>query len=157
MSQNCQIIGGIIHRYAIIVENGVKDKSRGVITRKRNTKTNTEESAIDFVIISSDLLKSLESITIDEERNNVLTSITNTKKGVIRQESDHNSIITKLNIKWEKKKESERIEVFNFKDKERLEKFKEITENTTQLSSISDSKENIHKERRGTLETTSFC
>ena len=157
MSQNGQILGGIIDRYALIVANGVKDKSRGVITRKRNTKTNTEESAIDFVIISSDLLKSLESITIDEERNNVLTSITNTKKGVIRQESDHNSIITKLNIKWEKKKESERIEVFNFKDKERLEKFKEITENTTQLSSISDSKENIHKERGGTLETTSLC
>ena len=127
MSQNGQILAGIIERHALIVANGVKEKLRGVVTQKRKTKKNSEESAIDFAIISSDLLKSLESITIDEERNNVLSSITNTKKGVIRQESIYNSIITKLNIKWEKKKESERIEVFNFKDKEGIKKLTEIT------------------------------
>ena len=58
---------------------------------------------------------------------------THRKKGVVRQESDHNSIVTKFNIKWEMKKQAERVEVFNFKDKQGLVKFKEITVNTTTL------------------------
>ena len=70
MSSNGQISGGIIERHALTVANGIKEKSKGVVTRRRNTKTNSEESVIDFVIISSDLLKSLVSIDIDEERKN---------------------------------------------------------------------------------------
>ena len=68
--------------------------------------------------------------------------------GVIRQDSYFNSNITTLNIKWEKKKESERIEVFNYKDKEGIKKFKEITENTTSLSTIFNSNKSIHKQTK---------
>ena len=116
MSPNGKILAGIIERHALVVANGIKGKSKGVITRHRNTRSNSEESAIDFVIISSDLTNALVSLHIDDERKSVLTSITHTRKGIVKHESDHNSILTQINIKWEKKKEPDRIEVFNFKD-----------------------------------------
>ena len=37
MSPNGRILGGIIERHALIVANGVQEKSHGVITRKRIT------------------------------------------------------------------------------------------------------------------------
>ena len=94
MSPNGRILSGIIERHALTVANGVEEKSHGVITGRRNTKTNIEESVIDLVLLSNDLVQNLVSITIDEEKDHVLASITNTKKGVITHESDHNSIIS---------------------------------------------------------------
>ena len=74
--------------------NGVEEKSHGVITRRRNTNTNIKESLIDLVLLSNDLVQNLVSITIDEEKDHVLASITSSKKGVITNESDHNSSLT---------------------------------------------------------------
>ena len=148
MSSNGLILAGIIERHALIVANGVQAKSEGVITRKRSTVVNTEESVIDFVLISGDMLDLLVSIKIDEERNCVLTSITNSKKGIIKSESDHNSIITSFNIPWENKTDSERIEVFNFRDEKGLEKFKYITDNSTRLSTIFDTEESVEKQTK---------
>ena len=68
------------------------------------------------MIISSDLVQDLVSIIIDEEKDHVLASITNTKKGVVTHESDRNSIITEFSLKWEHKESEERIEIFNLKD-----------------------------------------
>ena len=107
---------------------------------------NIEESVIDFVLISSDLVQKLVSINIDEEKNNVLASVTNTKKGVITHESDHNSIITEFNLTWEHTVEDERIEIFNFKDENGQKKFKQITENTTSLSAIFDTDDSVENQ-----------
>ena len=68
MSPNGKILSGIIERHALTVANGVEEKSHEVITRRRNTKTNIEESVIDLVLISSDLVHNLVSINIDEEK-----------------------------------------------------------------------------------------
>ena len=103
MSSNGRILAGIIERNALCVVNGIKDKAQGVITRKRNTVDRIEESAIDLVLTSWDMVNSIVSIEIDEKKDKVLTSITKTKKGVVRRESDHNSIVTKFNMEWEKK------------------------------------------------------
>ena len=40
---------------------------------------------------------------MDEERQNVLDKIVKTKKGVVKQLSDHNPIITKFNLKWSRR------------------------------------------------------
>ena len=90
MSPNGVILSGIIERHDLIVANGLSQKSSGVITRKRSTVHRTEESVIDFVCISCDLVNSLVSINIDEARQHVLTSITKTGNGTKRHESDHN-------------------------------------------------------------------
>ena len=117
MSSTGLILAGIIERHAFIVANGVQAKSKGVITTKRSTLVKTEKSVIDIVLISGDMLYLLVSIKIDEERNNVLTSISNSKKVIVKSESDHNSIITNFNIPWENKPDQDRIEVFHFRMK----------------------------------------
>ena len=79
MSQNGVILSGILDKQGIIVANGLSQKCTGVITRRRITVIGAEESAIDFVCLSSDTQQDLVSIQIDEERKHVLTSITRTK------------------------------------------------------------------------------
>ena len=59
----------------------------------------------------------LVSIQIYEERKHVLTSIRRTKNGPKIHESNHNTIISKFNLRW-KEKDKQLIEVFNFKDRE---------------------------------------
>ena len=115
-SQNGRILARIIRRHALIVVNGLSDKCCGVVTRKRVTKDSIEESAIDFVITSNDLLESIESLLIDEERKHVLTKYTKNKKGSSKSESDHNMLLTKLKLKWSKKIQKTNLEVFNSKN-----------------------------------------
>ena len=148
ISPNGIILSGIIDRHDLIVANGLSQKSSGVITRKRSTVLRTEESAIDFVCVSSDMQELLVSIQIDEERNHVLTSFTRTKNGPKRHESDHNSIITKFNLEWKGKDKQSKTEVFNFNDKGGQKKFKEMTSDNTTLSSIFESSEDINKQTK---------
>ena len=91
-SSNGKILAGIINRHGLIVTNGLNNKCNGAITRKRETKDSVEESIIDYVLISEDLEKELESITIDEKRNNCLVKIVKTKKGMKKIISDHKSL-----------------------------------------------------------------
>ena len=68
------------------------------------------------------------------KEKNVLTSITTKLKKTVKQESDHNSKITKFDLTWSSEINKERIEIFNFKDKKGQEMFKEMTSNNTKLS-----------------------
>ena len=114
-----------------------------MLTRKRITKYIIEERVIDLVIGSSDMVNQIESVHIDEKNINVLTSITNTKKGVIKKAIYHNSIETRFNIKWDKKQKPQCLEISNFKDQEGHKKFYEITENSIKLSSVFNNKDHI--------------
>ena len=116
-SENGKILAGIIERHGLVLGNSL-DQCEGVITRKRVTKNGTEESVIDFVIMSSDLKREVESIRIDEEREHVLTKIVKTKKGIVKVESDHNTIISRLKLSWNTNVKENRIELFNLKNKE---------------------------------------
>ena len=124
MSPNGKILEGIIQRNALIVANGIKDKSDGVITRERTTINGIERSVIDYVLISADLETHMTRCHVDEQRKCVLTKISKTKQGIKRTESDHNTIITKFNIGVNNNKKVKQIEIFNFKDK-RLKKVQE--------------------------------
>ena len=73
---------------------------RGLITRERTTVDSVEKSIIDFVIVSHDLVPEILSMMIDDDRKYVLTKLTKTKSGLQKKESDHNTIVTKLNVKW---------------------------------------------------------
>ena len=87
----------------------------------------------------------LVSIQIYEERKHVLTSITRTMNGPKIHESDHDTIITKFNLKW-KEKDKQKIEVLNFNDKEGQKKFKEMTSKNTKLSNIFESTKDIKEQ-----------
>ena len=98
-SQNGKLLSEIINKHQLLVTNGITHKVTGSITRRRITSESIEESIIDHLIISMDLIENFDSLIVDEERNHVLTKISKTKKGVIIKESDHNVLISKFNFK----------------------------------------------------------
>ena len=135
-SPNGKILSGIMERHALFVANGVKEKCTGVITRKRSTIEGLEVSAIDFVILSHEMVNNLVSLNIDEVKKFSLTSLTKTKKGTEIKESDHNTLITKFTFNYNKNIKKHNTEIFNFRDKNGQEKFKTLTSTTNKLSSI---------------------
>ena len=96
-----------------------------VIFVKRITINSTEE----IIIVCQEMLLFLKSIKIDE--NNVLTSYSRKKS----TPSDHRSLIGNFNSPWnsQKKMQQFRYEMFNFKDLEGLEKYKEMTSGTVKI------------------------
>ena len=89
------------------------------------------------MLLSSDLVKHIENIHIDDRRQNVLTKIIKSKSGIKYQESDHNIIVTQLNLPWNEKRHKI-IKIFLYNDKEAQKHFKLETTNTTELSKIID-------------------
>ena len=143
MSPNGKILIDIIERHALIVANGT-DKCSGLITRQRSTSKRTEQSCIDLLMFSSDLQNSFESLLIDEARIYVLTRITNTKKGVVKKESDHNALISKFNLNVNLPESLKKSEVYNLKNSECQKKFFKYTSDTKMLSSVFDSKDDLN-------------
>ena len=92
------------------------EKCKGAITRTRIANGILEESIIDFVIISIDLLPLVNSMLIDKERKYVLTRFTKENDDTVVKESDHNMIFTEFHIAWKENKTNERIEFFNYKN-----------------------------------------
>ena len=145
-TENGKILAGIIERHGLVLGNSLEQCS-GLVTRKRITINGTEESVIDFVIMSDDLKHAVESIVIDEEREHVLTKLTKTKKGMVRVESDHNVIFSRLKLAWNKQVKEKRNELFNLKNRECQERFKEATNsenNNHFLSSVFDDEEDLN-------------
>ena len=137
MSKNGKVLSAILERHALSVANGLKEKC--LITRERSTVNGIEQSVIDFVIVSCDLVKHIEYIHIDEKQIHVLTKNLKTKHKNKVIKSDHNIIETKINLKW-KTKDAKVVEVFKFKDTEAQNMFKEETNKTLELSNIVNSK-----------------
>ena len=156
-SVNGLLLSGIIGRHGLIVANGVVNKCVGTITRRRQTKETLEESVIDHVLISEDLNDQMESMKVDEEGNNALTKIWKTKKGVKKSISDHNPLITNFNIKWIPKVRSERIEIYNLKNKSCQAEFKDLTSKSGILSSVINSNDDINTSTNNFLKRLDQC
>ena len=139
-SPNGRILAGIINRQKLKVGNGLK-QCKGTITRQRTTVNGEEESSIDVVIFSEELADFVEEIYIDTEGKHAMTKVTKTKPVV----SDHNTIVTKLKLKWNTEIKQEKTSIFNLKNKECIKNFKEITTNNNNLSKILDEEKNLHK------------
>ena len=133
---NGKVLSDILRRHALYVVNSLEGKSRGVITRRRTTIDGEEKSTIDFVILSEDLVEIVESVRRDEEQVNCLTKFSKNKADTKVIKSDHNSIITKFNIKWRRDHRKDKIKLFNLKSVEGQEKFKILTSKPGILSDI---------------------
>ena len=86
-SRNGKLLENVFEHTGLTLMNKSR-KCKGVITRQ-NRKNTSEKSAIDFVVSSMEAESMIESVTIDEE-------------GLYRFkgkcESDHNTIMTEMNI-----------------------------------------------------------
>ena len=123
MSPNGDLLAGIIERHNLIVANGTA-KSKGAITRRKRTKTRTEESIIDIVAFSHYMVKHFMAFEVDEAKKHVLTKITKTKRGTKKKESDHNVLLTEFDCQLGESETNEKEEVYNLKNKECQQKFK---------------------------------
>ena len=99
-----------------------------------------EESIIDFVITTPNLATDVETLKIDEESEHALIKVSKNKRVT---KSDHNVLITRMNIKWNKKEANDVIEVFNLNNKHAQEVFKIETSKNTKLSEVIETNEDI--------------
>ena len=78
---------------------------------------------------------------IDEARLHVLTKYSKVKGKVVITQSGHNPIISTFNCLWNDLtiQEKQRFEIFNYKDKEGLIKFNQLTSSDTLVSCIKSS------------------
>ena len=143
-SPNGLILAGILERHALFVANGDPEKCSGLITRKRTTSAGIEASAIDFVILSHDMISDYVSLQVDEEKKFSLTSITRTKNLTVTKESDHNTLVCSFSFTFNPHIKKHKTEVFNFKDKRGQEKFKSLTTGNKRLSSIFEEEDDLN-------------
>ena len=106
--ENGKLLENIIIKHGLVVGNS-HVKCQGVITRRRVTTHRTEESTIDYIIMSAELATNVTSILIVEDQKYALTRITKTKSGVVIKRSDHNVILTELAIPWHSNKKNKKI------------------------------------------------
>ena len=149
MSVNGRILSGIIERHALSVINGLEVKCTETITRERNTKENIERSVIDFIIVSSDLVKSVVNMQIDEGRQHVLTKFIKKKNKTVEiSESDHNTITAVMDVEWKESNKLSCVEVFKFNDEEGLKTFQNLTTTTNHLSKIFDPDKSLNTQTK---------
>ena len=140
-TDNGKILSEIIQRNALCVINADETKCEGTVTRSRITGKVKEESVIDFVVTCEEVAEIVTTMKIDEERQYPLARFTKTKEGIKVKESDHFSIITSINAKWDKTDIPKRRESYKFKDEESLKAFKKVTSNDRFLSEVFDDEE----------------
>ena len=75
-----QSAGVIERQHLIVIVGNGSNVCKGKITRRREAQKKVEESIIDIVIVSSDIIKDVESLEIDEAKKHVLSRIRKTKK-----------------------------------------------------------------------------
>ena len=105
----------------------------GTITRMRKTVKGMEKSILDFFVVCDKILPYTSRMVIDEKRKNALTNYSSVKKIGRIIESDHNPIFLYLDLMFTKIK-TERVEIFQFRNKEAQNLFKTLTSNTEEFT-----------------------
>ena len=105
----------------------------GLLTRTRTREDRVEKSVLDFFVVCNRVLPFLTKMVIDEDKKYILTNYQAVRNGGKASDSDHNTQYIDLDLKLETVK-PERIEMFNFKDKEGQIKFKQLTSETSEFS-----------------------
>ena len=107
-----------------------------------------EESVIDFLIISVDIMHGLKDLIIYEEKEHALTNVRHHKKGLKLVTTDHNVVLSKFKVPVEVNIDKERIEIFNFRNKANQKLFTEATSKTTKLSEVFDTNQDINTQTK---------
>ena len=97
------------------------------------TKQTVEESVPDVFVVCDKVMQYVTKMVVDEEKQFVLTNYNQVKGEIVVKGSNHNTLLLHMEIAYTTFK-PKRVEVFNFKQKENQELFKNITTNTDKLS-----------------------
>ena len=154
---NGAALAEIVNRHALTVVNSIRNKVKGVITRRRITENGIEESVIDFLIVSNDLVEEVKEMVIDEQKDHALAVVKRKNCIVIVTTSDHNTLLTTFRLEWRNSERKEKVEVFNMKNKLCQQVFKEHTSKTSKLSEIFDSEESINTQTKKFIKLLNKC
>ena len=102
----------IINRNGFNLVISLKEKCEGLITRKRTTIDGVEESVINCVIFSSDLISDLPKQVINEKRHHALSKIVKIKPPKIMK-SDHNVMLSLFKLTWNQNEGGEKETVYS--------------------------------------------
>ena len=143
-SNNGKVMLDVLQRQNLHIANA-SDVCEGTITRERVSGEKSEKSIIDYILICEKMKKFLTKMTIDDSRSYVLSRYLKTKNGRKIITSDHNVLMGKFSVKFERKPRQIRKEFFNFKCQESKQKFQEETSNSNKLSSCFDDPDDFRK------------
>ena len=131
-----------------LVIGNASDLCEGTITRSRKTVNGHEKSVIDFFVMCQELFLLLKSMKIDESRTLVLTRYSKKNGKSVITKSDHNLLYCKFKQGWNLKinEIKPRYEIYNFKDSNGIQKYKELTSSNTLSKCFKG--ENILKESK---------
>ena len=128
MSGNGQIFWDILERRNCTVVNTTPECS-GCLTRCRTKAGKKEESVLDYVFVNALISPSINTMIIDESKQNALTRFVNGRA----IPSDHNLLSCTFDIPI-RKKAFERTEVYRLRNPDELQVFKEVTTNTNKFT-----------------------
>ena len=132
MSENGKLLAGMISRQGLNIINKSSKCIGGPVTRRRTVNGKTEESCIDFILVSKELDSYLQSAAIDSSQLYALTKYTTTKGNPSVKRSDHFTLTATFDIKWSEKKPP-RKEIFKLRDENSLRKFYSVTTKSNKL------------------------
>ena len=101
----------------------------GSITRSRIKNGTKEQSVLDLFVVCSRVLPFVSKMVIDSDKKYILTNYKHAKHGIKATDSDHFTEYMDINLQIKTEKPV-RKEIFNFKNKEAQEVFKNNTTNT---------------------------
>ena len=121
INQNGEKLRSLVERRELIMINATH-KCKGKWTRE---DPNGTKSILDYVITNEHAYDNIKNMIIDEEHNIKFTRFLKSKKQSIEKPSDHNTITFLLH--GQKTRENNKMVIWNLKNKETLQKFKEDT------------------------------
>ena len=104
-----------------------------MITRKRNRQGQIQESIIDFYVVCKRLLPYVTEMVIDSKGEFTITNYTGAKNGRRAVNSDHVTLILKMNLNILPQK-PHRVELFDFQNEDGQKMFKRKTSETNDFT-----------------------
>ena len=115
-------------RNNLTVLNGLMP-CKGLFTRIRKTKNNTEKGVLDVFVVCNKILPLIKSMNVDEMKKNIPTNFTQVNKGGKAVDSDHVPIEIEIDIKIIPTRPTKE-NIFNFNNLRGRELFKNLTTET---------------------------
>ena len=151
-NKNGKMFMQFLERNPYLVVANKLDICQGTITRQRDFENKSEKAILDFFITNEKLRPFLTKMIIDEEREFCLSNFSQVKKNKQVVETDHNCMISDFDIYIPKRK-PERVEIFNFRNKQCQEVFTKETNENMKLIECFDNDLPLEKQCRDWLKT----
>ena len=133
-NRNGKLFQEFLERHPHLSVANALPQCEGLITRSRRKNGVLELSVLDFFVVCDQVLPFIKKMVIDEQKEYILTNYQNVRNTGVAVDSDHFTQFMDLDLKFESEK-PQRIEIYNFKEKEGQNKFRKLTSETDEFSS----------------------